>query len=78
MPARKQPDPRLARAIERLRDKRKLTQEGAAIKGQLTLSSFGRIERLEADPLWTTVCDIADALDVSLVDLARAVEREEG
>ncbi|HEY2631834.1 MAG TPA: helix-turn-helix transcriptional regulator [Solirubrobacteraceae bacterium] len=77
MSVRKPPDPRLATVIERLREERGLTQEAAAIESGLTLSAFGRIARAEADPLFTTVCDIAQALDVSLEELGRAIESEE-
>jgi transcriptional regulator with XRE-family HTH domain len=68
------PDPRLARAIRQLRERADLSQEAIAHRAGLTVSAYARIERGEANPTWTTVTHIARALDVSLAELARAVE----
>jgi transcriptional regulator with XRE-family HTH domain len=40
------------------------------------MGSYARIELGQSSPAWATVRQIADALDVSLTDLARGVERE--
>jgi transcriptional regulator with XRE-family HTH domain len=42
----------------------------------MTVTSLARIERAQANPTWTTVAAIADALGVTLVQLARAVEKQ--
>jgi len=78
MPSLTPADKSLAAAIRRLRDERGQTQEAIAIAAGLTLSSFGRIERGQIGPAWTTVRNIAEAFDLSLIELAEAVEREEG
>ena len=68
------PDPRLARAIRTLRERSSLSQEAVAHSAGLTVSAYARIERGEANPTWTTVTQIVQALDVSLAELATTVE----
>jgi transcriptional regulator with XRE-family HTH domain len=50
------------------------TQEALAYRSGITTGSLARIELGQASPAWTTVCQIADALEVSMVELAAAVE----
>jgi transcriptional regulator with XRE-family HTH domain len=69
------PDPRLARAIRELRDHADLSQEAVAHSAGLTVSAYARVERGEANPTWTTVTQIARGLNVSLAELAAAVEK---
>ncbi len=69
-------DKRLAAVLRRLREDRKLSQESLAHKAELTAGSLARIELGQASPEWSTVVRIADALGVSMVDLAARVERE--
>ena len=69
------PDPALARAIRDLRQRRGLSQEAAAQRAGLTVSAYARIERGEANPTWTTVTQVAHALEMTLVDLASTVEK---
>jgi len=69
------PDPRLAHAIRQLRERSGLSQEAVAHRASLTVSAYARIERGESNPTWTTVTQVAHALDVSLVELGRAVEQ---
>ena len=69
------PDPRLARVIRELRLRRDLSQEVIAHAAGVTVSSYARIERGEANPTWTTVTRIARALGVSLAELGEAVDR---
>jgi transcriptional regulator with XRE-family HTH domain len=69
------PDPRLACAIRDLREQAGLSQEAVAHSAGLTVSAYARIERGEANPTWTTVTQIARALDVSLADLGEAVDK---
>jgi transcriptional regulator with XRE-family HTH domain len=69
------PDRRLARVLRDLRERRDLSQESVARQAGLTVSAYARIERAEANPTWTTVSQIAEALDVSLAELGDAVDR---
>jgi transcriptional regulator with XRE-family HTH domain len=71
-----QPDMSLATALRRLRTERGETQEDLAHRAGLTVAAFARIERGHANPTWTTVSRIAEALDISLVALGEAVELE--
>lgn len=70
-------DKTLAAVIRRLRHERHRSQEEVAHSAGLTTGSYVRIERGQASPAWVTVRGIAAALELSLVELARAVEREE-
>lgn len=69
------PDPRLARVIRELRERNHVSQESIARGAGLTVSTYARIERGEANPTWMTVTQIARALDVSLAELGEAVDR---
>jgi transcriptional regulator with XRE-family HTH domain len=64
----------LARAIRDLRENQKLTQEDVAHEAGITPGTYSRIETARANPTWTTVERIAQALDVSLSVLVQAVE----
>lgn len=64
----------MANAIRTLREDRELTQEDVAYEAGLTPGSVSRIERGTRNPSWTTVERLATALDVSLLELAEAVE----
>jgi transcriptional regulator with XRE-family HTH domain len=68
------PDPALAAVLRRLRVERGATQEALAYRSGITAGSLARIELGQASPAWTTVRQIAMALDVSMVELAAAVE----
>jgi transcriptional regulator with XRE-family HTH domain len=68
-------DVALAATVRRMRVERGDTQEDLAHRAGLTVAAFARIERGHANPTWTTVRRIATALEVSLADLAAAVER---
>lgn len=70
-----QPDLALAGTLRSMRVERGDTQEDLAHRAGLTVAAFARIERGHANPTWTTVRRIAVALEVSLADLAAAVER---
>jgi transcriptional regulator with XRE-family HTH domain len=76
MPPLDAPDPKLAIAIRALRNERGTTQEEVAYAAGLTSSSYSRIERGLTNPAWTTVQRIAGALEITLAELAAAVERE--
>jgi putative transcriptional regulator len=67
------PDRALADTIRALRTERKMTQQDLAMAAGLTLGAIARIETGRVNPTWLTVRDIADALDISLVELARRI-----
>jgi transcriptional regulator with XRE-family HTH domain len=73
---REQLDPALAVLLKRLREERGLTQEQLAFDAGLTVSSLSRIERGLNTPNWRTVTRLADALGVSLVELATQAESQ--
>jgi transcriptional regulator with XRE-family HTH domain len=74
VPRQLAPDPALAAVLRRLRLERGATQEALAYRSGITTGSLARIELGQATPTWTTVRQIAQALEVSLVELAAAVE----
>ena len=53
-----------------------MTLEEIAHTAGVTTDTLGRIARTQSEPKWTTVRAIAQALAVSLVELAEAVEAE--
>lgn len=65
----------LGDTIRELRYERELTQETVALDAGITPGSLSRIECGRSNPTWSTVERIAEALAVSLVELAAAVER---
>ena len=67
-------DQSLARTLRRLRHERGSTQEDLAHHAGLTVGALARIERGQANPSWTTVKRIIDALEVSLAELAGEVQ----
>lgn len=70
------PDPALGRALRRLREERKQTQEAVAHSADLTLGAYGRIERSEVAPAWPTVRAIARGLALSMKELGAVVDSE--
>jgi transcriptional regulator with XRE-family HTH domain len=68
------PDPVLATVLRRLREDRGMTLEALAFKSGVSIGSLGRIERGHSSAAWSTVVQIAGALDVSLAELGEAVE----
>ncbi|HEV3047557.1 MAG TPA: helix-turn-helix transcriptional regulator [Solirubrobacteraceae bacterium] len=74
MPRTLAPDPALAAVLRRLRLERGTTQEALAYRSGLTTGSLARIELGQSSPAWTTVREIAKALDVSMVEISSAVE----
>lgn len=69
--------PALGAAIKQLREKRDLSQEALAAAAGVTGRTVSAIETGTANPTWATVKDIAAALGVTLVELARLSERHE-
>lgn len=74
MPKAPAPDPALAAAVRRLREDRGLTQEQLAATAGITTGSVARLELEQSSPGWDTVRRICHALDVTLAELAAAVE----
>jgi len=70
-----QPDRALAATLRAVRTERGHTQEDLAHRAGLTVAAVARIERGQANPTWTTVRRLAQALDISLAALGDAVER---
>lgn len=68
------PQPALGAAIRELRDKTGMTQEAVAQKAGITVAHLSGIERGHANPSWGAVMAITDALNASIVDIARRVE----
>jgi predicted transcriptional regulator len=67
-------DPALAQALRQTRLELGSTQETVAYDAGITVAAFARIERGEADPRWSTVIRVAEALQVSLAELVAAIE----
>jgi transcriptional regulator with XRE-family HTH domain len=65
----------LGRAIRELRRKRNETQESLAPRAGITPKTLSLIERGEANPTWGTVRGIADALGVSMGELAKLADK---
>jgi XRE family transcriptional regulator, regulator of sulfur utilization len=76
MPPQSPADRRLAAALRQEREAQGRSQEALAHDAGLTVNALSRIERGQANPAWTTVVQVADALGLSLTELARRVERE--
>jgi transcriptional regulator with XRE-family HTH domain len=70
------PDTALAAALRRLREDHGMAQEALAFRSGISTGAIARIELGQASPAWTTVLRIADAMGVSLAELAKAVEAE--
>jgi transcriptional regulator with XRE-family HTH domain len=70
------PDPALAAVLRRLREDRGLAQEAVAFRAGISTGAVARIELAQSSPSWVTVRQIVKALDVSMGDLGKAVDRE--
>jgi transcriptional regulator with XRE-family HTH domain len=69
-------DPALAAVLRRLREARGISQEALAYQAGITSGSLARIELCQSSPAWVTVRQVAEALGITMVELARLVERE--
>lgn len=74
MPPRRPANPALANAIRSRREAQATSQEEAAHRARLTTGTFGLIERGKTNPTWTTVEQIASALDITVSELAAIAE----
>lgn len=64
----------LAATLRRMRDERGIAREALAFRAGITAGALARIELAQAVPRWNTVRRIAEALNVSMVELSAAVE----
>ena len=69
-----QPQPALGKAIRQLRTERDMTQEALAHAAGVTVGHLSMIERGHSNPTWATVKAIAEALDASIVELAKMAD----
>lgn len=69
-------DPALGAAVRRLREDRGLSMEALAYRAGITLNTITRLELAQSEPGWMTVRKVADALGVSLAELAAAIDAE--
>jgi transcriptional regulator with XRE-family HTH domain len=60
--------------LRRLREEKGLSQEALAYRAGITAGSLGRIELGQSSPAWSTVRQIAEALGVTMQELATAIE----
>jgi transcriptional regulator with XRE-family HTH domain len=69
------PQPALGLAIHQLRIKRGAKQTDIAASTGLTVRFISHVETGKANPSWATLQDIAGALEVSMVELAKLTEK---
>ena len=69
------PQPALGKAVRQLREKRGYTQTDLAAKAGVADPTLSMIERGHSNPTWATVRDIADALGVSMGQLAKLADK---
>jgi predicted transcriptional regulator len=73
------PDPALGQVLRAIRERDpKRSQEHVGFNAGVTAATIGRMELGASKPEWGTVRSIVDALGVSLVELATAIEEAEG
>ena len=75
MPPPLPPDRALGLAIKKLREARGLTQEELASRADTTIGTISRLESAKSAPAWATVMQIIDAMNVTLQELARTIEK---
>jgi transcriptional regulator with XRE-family HTH domain len=69
-----QPDPVIAALLKQIREERQITQEDLAFRSGITVSALSRIERGRNNPRLSTVIRIAQALEISFLELATRAE----
>lgn len=72
------PQPVLGAALRELRIKQGMTQEAVAQAASITVAHLSAIERGHANPTWGAVTAIAGALDVSMGELGKLVDKLDG
>jgi XRE family transcriptional regulator, aerobic/anaerobic benzoate catabolism transcriptional regulator len=66
-------NPVLGETVRRLREERGLSREVLAVNAGLSTGALSRLELGRSDPAWSTICAAADALGLTIVELAAAV-----
>jgi transcriptional regulator with XRE-family HTH domain len=66
----------LGASVRRLRLERGISRKRLTLEAGVTLETIGRIERGKSNPRLETLWGTAAALDVSLAELATAVEQD--
>lgn len=69
------PQVALGAAIKALREKREMKQQTLAEAAGIGVAHLSKIERGRGNPTWSTVVSIAEALDLSIVEVARRFEK---
>lgn len=69
-----EPHFQLARVIRELRARHDYSQEELGRRAGLHRTNVTLIESGEVNPSWDTVCDLADALGVTIAELAAMTE----
>jgi transcriptional regulator with XRE-family HTH domain len=72
-----QPQPALGEAVRQLRKKRGLSQERLAQNAGVTTGTVSLVERGRSNPAWGTVKALANALGISVGELANRAEKLE-
>jgi len=70
----REPDPVLAELLRTIRVERGISQEDLSYRAGITASALSRIERASANPTWTTLVRISNALEISLSELVHRLE----
>ena len=77
MPQRPKSQVALGHALKQIREREGLTQEEVASRAGFHLTWVSRIETAGQSTGWVTVKRVADALGVSMVEVAATAERVE-
>jgi transcriptional regulator with XRE-family HTH domain len=62
--------------VRQLREERGFSREVLAVAAGLTTGTLARLELGQSDPAWSTILAIADALKLTIAELAAAVEAQ--
>jgi transcriptional regulator with XRE-family HTH domain len=76
VPARAPTNVQLGKGVRRLRLARRLTIETLAGEARMHPTYLSAIERGLRNPTWTKLCQLAEALDITISTLARIAEAE--
>ncbi|MFI5003817.1 MAG: helix-turn-helix domain-containing protein [Solirubrobacterales bacterium] len=63
--------------MRQLREDRGLSREVLAVAAGLTTGTLARLELGQSDPSWSTVLAVADALEMTISELAATVEAQD-
>jgi transcriptional regulator with XRE-family HTH domain len=74
VPRPENPQPALGAAVRAIRDERDLKQLDVAEDASVTVAHLSKIETGKVNPTWSTVQAIANALGVTITDLAARSE----